>query len=137
MPADPLKTSTTTPSDGPTTAPTISVTALDWRVVIAAQWQTLGFELLGFGSTPRRTMGALRFEWETLVAVIAWFEAHCNITKAAEGLRTGRKVVRVRVAAWRKCHPNFVGFQTGPKTRIRQRRKAQKDSGQARSCAPS
>lgn len=119
------KTSTASPS-GPKTAPTIPVTAVDGRTVVAAEWQALGFEVLGFGSAPRRTLAALRVELETLIVVHAWFEAHGNITQVAEDLRTGRRVVRERIAAWQERHPHFVLSHSDPKKRVRRRRKAQR-----------
>jgi hypothetical protein len=133
MQADSETTSTSTPHDGPTTAPaehpTIAVTTLDWRAVLAAHWQALGFEILGFGPDPRRAMAVLRLEWEIVVAVVSWFEAEGSITRAAHHLRTSRKVLRDRVAIWRGRHPHFVPRQPdkkhGPKTRAPRKRKDQ------------
>jgi hypothetical protein len=80
----------------------------DWRAALAVRWQALGFEILGLGPTPRRTLSELARECEAIVVVVALFEALGNITHAAARVGTSRRAFRERVALWRRRYPHFV-----------------------------
>jgi hypothetical protein len=79
----------------------------DWRALIALQWQALGLEVLGVGPT-RRTPAEIGRDSETLAAVVAWFEAGGNITRAASKLGTSRRLIRNRITRWRRSNPHLL-----------------------------
>jgi hypothetical protein len=88
--------------------PASPLTDPDWRAAIAVRWQALGLEILGIGSTPRRTLPELGRECQALAIVAAWFEAQGNLTHAAACVGTTRRLFRERIVAWRRCNPHFV-----------------------------
>jgi hypothetical protein len=85
-----------------------SLTDPDWRAALAVRWQALGLEILGVGSTPRRTLPELGRECQALAIVAAWFEARGNLTHAAAFVGTTRRLFRERIVAWRHRNPHFV-----------------------------
>lgn len=100
----------------------------DWQLALASKWQALGRELLGLHPGPRRRLAELGRELQCLAVAVALFETRGNLTLAAQHLGTHRRMVRERLADWRRANPQLVPSRPKPapsKRRRRRRRKTQ------------
>lgn len=77
----------------------------EWRILIERKLGLLRENILGSASSPRPRIADLSRECALLVAVVAWFEAHGNISRAAERLGTSRRALRQRITIWLGEHP--------------------------------
>ena len=76
----------------------------DWQLALASKWQALGRELLGLHPGPRRRLAELGRELQCLAVAVALFETRGNLTLAAQHLGTHRRMVRERLADWRRLN---------------------------------
>lgn len=79
-----------------------------WRAALEGKWEALRRQVLGLEPKSKRKMAELGQECQALAAVAAWYEAHGNITRAAERLGTSRRALRERIAKWRQNNPQVL-----------------------------
>lgn len=80
----------------------------EWRAVIEREWEHLRRRALGLDASEALTLARVNQECGMLTAVTAWFQSHGNITRAAKRLGVSRRLLRERIAPWRKDHPQLV-----------------------------
>jgi hypothetical protein len=89
-------------------APTPPAVLPEWRTVIDREWEDLRRRALGLDASVALTLARVNHECGMLTAVTAWFQSHGNITRAAKRLGVSRRLLRERIAPWRKDHPQLV-----------------------------
>lgn len=99
-----------------------------WRAALEGKWEALRRQVLALDPTSKWKMAELGQECQDLAAVAAWYEAHGNITRAAERLGTSRRALRERVAKWKQSNPHALP----PPLAVHVKPSVRKDEGQPR-----